>query len=119
MLQKGVNCTYFSSRLLQDFFSAQNDVFFCSNIDRLFEALKCDHYFNELKFSFDSRKASLKAVLLNNGNEKPSIPLVHATVLIETHETIELILHLNYSAYNWNICGDLKVIGFLLGMQLG
>ena len=26
---------------------------------------------------------------------------------------------MNYYAYNWNICGDLKVIGLLLGMQMG
>ena len=67
-----------------------------------------------------SSKASLKAVLLNNGNGKPSISSVHVTALNESHETMELILHLiKHSAYNWNICGDLKVIGLLLGMQMG
>ena len=45
--------------------------------------------------SFDSSKASLKTVLLNNGNEKPSIPLVHATASKQTHELMELNSVLN------------------------
>ena len=95
---------------------------YCSSIDGLFEALESEHHSNEWRLFIDSSKTSLKAVLLNNGNEKPSISLIHVTALKETHETIELILHLiNYFAYNWNwnICGDLKVIGLLLGMQMG
>ena len=65
-------------------------------------------------------KVSLKALLLNNETEKPTIPLVHSTALRETQETMELILHLmKYFAYNGNFCGNLKVIGLLLGMQMG
>ena len=93
---------------------------FFSNIDSLFEALESEHHFNEWRLLIDSSKATLKAVLSNNENEKPSIPLVHVTALKKSHEIIELILRLiNYSACNWNICGDLKVIGLLLGMQIG
>ena len=51
--------------------------------------------------------------------KKPSIFLVHATALKETHTTMEIILRLiNNSAYNLNICGNQKVIDFLLGMQM-
>ena len=102
------------------FFSVRIYVCYCSNINGLFEALESEHHSNDWRWFIDLSKASLKAIYLNNGNEKPSISLVHATALKETHKTMELILHLiNYSAYNWNICGDLKVISLLLGMQMG
>ena len=121
ILQKGVNCTYIRSRHanLQDFFSAQNNECYCINIDGVFKALESEHHSIEWRLFIDSSKASLKAVLLNNGSEKPSISLVHATALKETLETMELNLRLiNCSAYNWNICGNIKVIGLLLGMQM-
>ncbi len=38
----------------------------------------------------------------------------------ETYENMKLLLkHIQYTKYNWNICGDLKVVALLLGMQLG
>lgn len=37
----------------------------------------------------DTSKASLKAVLLHNSNQRPSIPQVHAVGLKETYESIE------------------------------
>lgn len=68
----------------------------------------------------DSSKASLKAVLLHNGNSQPSLPLAHSISKKETYETMEVLLKLlQYSSYNWKICGDLKVISLLLGLQLG
>ena len=70
---------------------------YCSNIDGFFEALKSEHHSNEWRLFIDSSKVSIKAVLLNNGNEKPSIPLVHASVLKESQETMELILRLKTS----------------------
>ena len=122
MMQKGVNCTYFRSRHAshQDLFSVQNNVCYCSNIDCLFESLESEHDSNEWRLFNDSNKARLEAVLLNNGNKKPSIPLTPATALKESHETMELILFLiNYSVCNWNICGGLKDIGLFIGTQMG
>ena len=67
-----------------------------------------------------SSKASLKAVLLHNCNEKPSIPVAHATGLNETYESMDLLLRLTkYKDHTWNICGDVKVVSLLLGLQLG
>ena len=38
----------------------------------------------------------------------------------ETYENMALLLdHIQYNKYNWNICGDLKVVALLLGLQLG
>ena len=88
--------------------------------DGLSKALKSEHHFNEWRLFIDSSKASVKVVILNYGNEKSSISLVRAIALKETIETIELILRLiNYFAYNRHICGDLKVVGLLFGMQMG
>jgi len=37
-----------------------------------------------------------------------------------TYENMDLLLKaLRYSKYGWKICEDIKVIGLLLGMQLG
>ena len=106
MMQKRVNCTYFRSRhaSLQDLFFVQNNVCYCSNIDCLFESLESEHDFNEWKLSIDSSKASLEAVLLNNENKKPSIPLTHATALKENHETTE------NSALNKLLCLQLEFL---------
>eukprot|EP00731_Ephydatia_muelleri_P006654 Em0003g902a len=62
----------------------------------------------------------LQAVLLCNGNVHPSIPVGYGAHMKETYENMELLLkHIQYTKYNWNICGDLKVVALLLGMQLG
>lgn len=48
------------------------------------------------------------------------IPVGYGAHMKETYENMELLLkHIQYTKYNWNICGDLKVVALLLGMQLG
>ena len=38
----------------------------------------------------------------------------------ESYENMKLLLEkIQYGKYNWNICGNLKVIALLLGLQLG
>jgi len=62
----------------------------------------------------------LKAVLLHNGNQLPSIPIAYSAKLKESYATMDLIIQrIQYEKYSWKICGDLKVIALLLGMQLG
>jgi hypothetical protein len=68
----------------------------------------------------DSSKRSLKAVLLRNSNVLASIPLTHSTKLSDSYETLKLVLEkIKYHEHEWQICGDLKVIGLLLGQQRG
>jgi hypothetical protein len=68
----------------------------------------------------DSSKSSLKVVLLHNGNTYPSVPVGHSVHMNESYENMVILLNaLNYDKYQWSICGDLKVIGLLLGMQGG
>jgi hypothetical protein len=84
------------------------------------EALGHQHNTPEWRLFIDSSKVSLKAVLLHNGNKYPSVPSAHAVYMKESHENIKLLLgKIHYGKYKCNICGDLKVIALLLGLQLG
>ena len=65
----------------------------------------------------DASKHSLKAVLLHNGIEYPSIPIAHATNIKKCYAVIILLLEkINYKSYEWSMCGDFKVIGIFLGL---
>jgi hypothetical protein len=66
----------------------------------------------------NSSKRSLKAVLPHNSNVLASISLAHSTKLSESYETLKLVLEkIKFPQHEWQICGDLKVIGLLLGQQ--
>jgi len=63
---------------------------------------------------------SLKVVLLHDGNRFPSVPLAHAANMKESYESMKLLLgKIKYDEFKWKLCGDLKVVALLLGMQLG
>ena len=58
------------------------------------------------------------AVLLHNSNVLASIPFAHSTKLSESYETLKSVIEkIKYHEHEWQICGDLKVIGLLLGQQ--
>jgi hypothetical protein len=62
---------------------------------------------------------SLKVDLLHTGNRFQSIPLVHAAKMKETYESMKILLgKIRYDEFKWKLCGDLKVVALLLGMQL-
>ena len=56
----------------------------CHNFKNLFEKLGEDHIAIEWRLFLDSSKRSLKAVLLHNGNTKPSVPAAHSMHLKES-----------------------------------
>jgi len=63
---------------------------------------------------------SLKVVLLYNGNKFLSVPLAHAANMKESYESMKLLLgKIKYDEFKWRLCGDIKVVALLLGMQLG
>ena len=63
---------------------------------------------------------SFKVVLLYNGNKFPSFPLAHAANMKEIYESMKLLLgKIKYDEFKWKLCGDLKVVALLLGIQLG
>ncbi|GFV76506.1 uncharacterized protein TNCV_4727261 [Trichonephila clavipes] len=71
-------------------------------------------------FFYSSKRRSLKAVLLHNGNLYASAPVGYSVHLKECYENHEFILKkLSYSDHKWTIFDDLKVISMLLGHQSG
>ena len=90
---------------------------YCHNITNLLEKFGEDHIASEWCLFLAFSKRSLKAFLYN-GNTKPSVSVVHSVHLKESYGSIEILLNdIQYSDYKWKICGDLKVIGILMGMQ--
>ncbi|EFN83122.1 hypothetical protein EAI_10361, partial [Harpegnathos saltator] len=44
----------------------------------------------------------------------------HSTQLKEEYSNLKLVLEkINYSAHKWQICGDIKILGMILGQQSG
>jgi hypothetical protein len=122
LLAKGTTISIFRDRNknFSKFFSMNGNLCFCSDIDGLMMALGYNHNPQEWRLFIDSSKLSLKAVLLHIGNIYPSIPIGHAVHMKESYENLEFLIHqIDYNKYNWHVCGDLKVIGLLLSMQLG
>ena len=81
-----------------------------------------DNEFNpdRWRLFINSSKVSLKEVLLHNGNKFPSIHLAHAANIKENYESMKLLLgNIKYDEFKWKLCGDLKVVALLLGMQFG
>ena len=59
-------------------------------------------------------------VLTHYGNGFPSVPLAHAANMKESYESMKLLLgKIKYDEFKGKLCGDLKVVALLLGMQLG
>ena len=79
LLEKNVHISSFRShhQHLVPFFRKEVDLVFCYNIDGLMNALGIKHDLQEWRLFIDSSKLSLKAVLLHNGNQHPSVPVGH------------------------------------------
>ena len=55
-----------------------------------------------------------------NGNKVGSVPVGHSVKLTESYEDIKYVLNsLQYGQHNWKICGDLKIVSVILGLQAG
>ena len=101
-------------------FDEASSLVYCNNIADLIELLGLKYDAMEWRLFIDSSKRSLKAVLLNNGNKFASIPVGHSVELKESLKSMECLLSaLNYQEHKWLICGDLKVVGLILGLQGG
>ena len=93
---------------------------YCHNVAGLFQAMACIYDPTEWRLFIDSSKASLKCVLLHNGNIYASIPIGHSVYLKETYKNMKLLLtKIKYDEHKWMLCGDLKVLSMLLGQQGG
>ena len=122
LLQKGANTTIFRKRhlVLAPYFCLEDDICFCKDISSLMLSLDEEYKADEWRLFIDSNKTSLKAVLLHNGNQKPSVPVAHSRNTTESYHAMKkLLMCIRYNDHKWHICGDLKVVGLLLGLQLG
>jgi hypothetical protein len=92
----------------------------CTDNDGLMQTLNINHNPLDWRIFIDSSKSSLKAVLFHNGNTLPSIPVGHSVHNKEPYENMKILMQaINYDTFKWQICGDLKVIALLLGLQQG
>lgn len=122
LLDKEVKITAFRERDMEfaQFYDVENGITFCIDVNGLMRKLGMEHNPEEWRLFIDSSKASMKAVLLHIGNKHPSVPLLHASNMPETHASMKVLTKLiKYEEHQWRICCDLKVVSLLLGLQLG
>ena len=121
LLEPGTTISSFRIRnqSLDRYYASIENICYCKDIEALLTELGCEHNPAHWRLFIDSSKTSLKAVLLHNGNIKPSIPVGYSILRKETYDTLKILLDiLKYPKYNWKICSDLKVLSFLLGLAI-
>ena len=120
-LQQGVKVSQRECQIsLSSFFSKDNELIYCNDLERLLQEVGCTHTSEEWRIFLDSSKFNLKVLLLNSGNIHPSIMIAHSVHMKETYKNIDLVLKVvSYPNYGWQICGDLQVIWYLLELQSG
>ena len=102
------------------FFAFDGNLCYCKDVDGLFAALGIEHDPSQWRLFIDSSSRSLKAVLPHNGNKHPSLPIAYSIQMKESYENVRhLLCKIMYDKFNWYLCGDLKMIAFLLGLQGG
>ena len=92
LLEPGTTISSFRSRNqnLAGYYASAENICYCKNIiGGLMSELGCEHNPADWRLFIDSSKTSLKAVLLHNGNIKPSIPVGYSILRKETYITIE------------------------------
>lgn len=105
---------------LKKFFFQEENLIYCNDITSVMNFLDIEFEPQDWRLFIDSSKTSLKAVLLHNGNRFSSVPVAHAFGMKETYENMKLVLEkIQYNKFSFKLCGDLKVIALLLGLQLG
>ena len=102
------------------YFDVIEDLFYCKDVEGLFCAVGIDHDPTQWRLFIDSSTKSLQAVLLHNGNIYPSISLAYSLQMNEDYENAkQLLIRINYAQFKWYVCGDFKMLRFLLGLQGG
>ena len=104
---------------LVHYFKMERDLVVCTDIDGLMQTLNINHNPLDWRLCIDSSKLSLKAFPLHNGSTLPYIPVGHSVHNKEPYENMILMEAIDYDTFKWQICGDLKVIVLLLGLQQG
>ena len=99
----------------ETYYDLCNDLYYCKDVTGLFISLRLELDPAQWRLFIDSSKQSLKAVLLHSGNKYPSLPLAHSVQKKEDYDNVkELLDKINYSKFKWDVCGDFKMLPFLL-----
>src|SRR6218665_1027279 len=73
---------------------------------------------SEWRLFIGSSSRSLKAVLLHNGNNYPTLPMANSVHLKEDCTSVKMLLSaLKYVDYGWEVIGYFKMVSFLMGLQ--
>ena len=90
LLTPGTKVAFYQKRSkdLPSLFSADGQLCYCNNIPGLFESIGANYDPNDWRLFVDSSKESMKAVLLQNGNVLPSVPVAYSTMLNENYITL-------------------------------
>ena len=84
---------------LAKFFSDEDGLIYCKNVNKLMKAVGHKHIAREWRLFISSYKTNLKGVLRHNGHEFP-ILVAYASHLKECYEVIKmLLLKINYHAH--------------------
>ena len=98
----------------------EGDLVARNNVNELMAALNISYDPLEWRLFIDSCNSSLKAVLLHNGNILPSLPVGYTDHMKETYSNIRQLLRcINYDQHQRQLCGNLKVVALVMGLQLG
>jgi len=122
LLKENVRISVYRKRHedLVQFFKMERSLVACNDIDGLMQTININHNPLDWRLFIDLSKLSLKAILFHNGNILPSIPVGHSMHNKELYENMKILLEaINYDKFKRQICGDLKVIALLLGLQQG
>lgn len=102
------------------FFTLRDGLCYCHDIRGLFDAMGIPCNTSDWRLFIDSSSKSLKAVLLHNTNQWPSIPLAHSVHMKEEYQNVKILLSaLKYEQFSWEVIGDFKMVAFLIGLQGG
>ena len=98
----------------------ERGLYVSTDIDGLMQTLNINHKPLDWRLFTDSCKLSLKAVLLHNGNTLSSNHVGYSVRNNDSYVNMKVLMEaINYYKFKWQICGDLKVITLLFGLQQG
>ena len=102
------------------YFTQENDIVCCNDVAGRLRQLGAQQYDpQDWRLFINNSKRSLKCVL-HNSNLYGSVPLGHSTTLEEKNDEIKFVLEkISYRQHQWILCVELKMVGFLLGLQGG
>ena len=102
-----------------DFFTADCNICYCSNIDGLLNKLNLEIDPERWFLFMDSSESSFKAVLIHKQSLK-FIPVAYTKAKKETRDLIGTVLEkINYSSHQWLVSADFKLIAVFMGLQGG